>query len=165
MDRLSGERFGRLVVIEPTGKRQNNHIVWRCQCDCGNEHFVVGSVLKSGLSRSCGCLRRERFYKHGGKGTRLYNIWKNLKKRCNNSNNPKFRRYGGRGIEVDARWSDFVVFRDWALVNGYSDDLTIDRIDNDKGYFPENCQWLSRDDHSKKSAVDVPRKGTGRQKI
>lgn len=83
-------------------------------------------------------------YKHGGKGTRLYDIWKKMRGRCYNSNNPKYYRYGGRGITICEEWSDFSVFRDWALSNGYSDTLTIDRVDNDGNYEPKNCRWATQ---------------------
>ena len=101
-------------------------------------------------------------YKHGGKGTRLYNIWKLIRKRCNNPHNPKWRRYGARGIFCDKEWDDFDKFRTWAVLNGYKDDLTIDRIDNNGPYATWNCQWLSKSEHQKKSHIDVPQSSSWR---
>lgn len=80
-------------------------------------------------------------FKHGGRNTRLYRCWKGMRNRCYNPNNPKYYRYGGRGIVVCDEWEDFAVFRDWALANGYNDELSIDRIDNDGNYEPSNCKW------------------------
>jgi hypothetical protein len=156
MDDIKGLRSGKLVALEPTTERRNNHIVWLCKCDCGNDHHVIASVLKRGLSTSCGCWRREKLTKHGGKGTRLYNIWKGMRQRCRNQNNPKYSRYGERGIDICKEWDDFGVFREWALSNGYKDSLTIDKINNDHGYSPNNCQWLEQSEHSKKSHIDYP---------
>lgn len=153
---MVGKRFGKLVALCPTEKRINNHVVWKCRCDCGNEHYVIASVLKSGVSNSCGCWRRDRLMKHGGKGTRLYHTWKNIRRRCFNINNPKWHRYGGRSIEFFKDWNDFSVFRNWAFDNGYSDGLQIDRINNNGPYSPSNCQWLSFKDHSIKSHIDTP---------
>lgn len=144
---LLGKRFGRLIAVESVGPNKHKQIVWRCMCDCGNETFVTATQLKQGVVRSCGCLRRDttRANKtvHGHRYERLYGIWKNMNKRCNNSSDAAYDRYGGRGINVCDAWKNsYEDFRDWSFSHGYSDDLSIDRINNDDGYFPENCRWV-----------------------
>ena len=163
-DDLMGMRFGRLVVIRLTDERVSNHIVWECECDCGNLHKTAGFHLKSRKTESCGCLNRENHTKHGGKGTRLYKTWCSMFERCRGGNSRKSERYYIRGISVCKEWRDFAVFRKWALANGYSDDLSIDRKDNDKGYFPGNCQWLTKSFHAVKSTLDTPVDASWRQR-
>ena len=141
-----GERYGRLIVLEPVKVPGKSHTQWRCRCDCGKETVVCSAYhLTSGNTKSCGCFaiddRRERHYKHGGKGTRLYNIWKNARQRCRNPKTPDYKLYGARGIQFSPVWDDFSVFREWALANGYSEELTLDRIDPDGNYCAENCRW------------------------
>ena len=143
-------RFGELVVIRrvedyvsPKGYRGIN---WECICNCGKTVVVRACNLRSGTSESCGCKRVKYPNKliHGGKDTKLYNVWTSIKQRCLNSNSKPFPDYGGRGIKICDEWmSDFIAFFDWAIDNGYIDGLSIDRIDNDGYYCPDNCRWVS----------------------
>ena len=145
---LAGKKFGRLTAIEIVGLDKHHHAIWRCACDCGGEKLVERYSLTRGSVRSCGCLPRELNktgdYRrtHGMWGTRIYRIWKNMKTRCNNPNGKDWKDYGGRGITVCEEWQhNFQAFYDWSMANGYNDDLSIDRIDCDKGYSPDNCRW------------------------
>lgn len=145
---LTGQKFGRLTVIEKVPSK-NTNARWRCKCDCGKETTVLGTTLRRGESRSCGCFRSEELAKkmttHGKSTSRLASIWYGMKERCNCSTTPSFGEYGGRGIKVCQEWQDsFEVFYEWAMANGYEDHLSIDRIDNDGGYCPGNCRWATK---------------------
>lgn len=146
---LSGQRFGRLIVIEFSHVNKQGNSMWKCECECGKQCISRGVDLKSGNTSSCGCLRselsRNRVLKHDMTGTRLHDIWCNMKERCFDKNNARFEDWGGRGITVCDEWKDdFQAFHDWAMANGYEDHLTIDRINNDGNYEPSNCRWATK---------------------
>lgn len=143
---FTGQRFGMLLVVKREGSTPSRQALWLCKCDCGKETLVTSGNLKRGHTRSCGCYReqvRPNLHRtHGGSGSRLYKIYHGMKKRCYNPKARFYERYGGRGITVCDEWlSGFEVFREWALANGYRDDLSIDRVENDGPYAPWNCRW------------------------
>lgn len=140
---MTGQKFEKLLVVsrEPS---KNGRAMWLCQCDCGNYTIVKGKQLLNGNTKSCGCLRKEVKIKHGKYNTRLYTIWRSMKQRCYNKNNIRYKHYGGRGVAVCDEWlNDFMTFYTWAVSHGYDDNLTIDRIDVNKNYEPNNCRWLT----------------------
>lgn len=150
---IRGQRFGRLVAEEFVRVDPKRGVIWKCKCDCGNEIECPTKSLRSGHTKSCGCLKREeasnRKKKHGGTHTRLYNVWNGMRQRCNDPNHKSYKDYGGRGIKVCEEWDDYENFRSWALENGYDanakfGDCTLDRIDVYGDYCPKNCRWVDQ---------------------
>lgn len=169
---LTGQRFGRLVVLGRDIEKLNIHRdkYWLCKCDCGAEKSVTTGHLISGTVRSCGCIKREQAtekiehaiklnFRHGEAGTKLYWIWFGMKRRCVNHEHKAYKYYGGKGIKVCDEWNDFTKFAEWARSNGYIDQentkrserLSIDRIDSNKDYCPENCRWITVRENSSRA--------------
>lgn len=145
LDDLTGRRYGKLIVLSMADKPENaNGSYWKCKCDCGEETVVSAKSLKCGDTKSCGCMKYSGVTTHGLYKTRLHGIWILMRDRCNNPNSPNYKRYGGRGIKVCETWSTFKPFYDWAIQNGYGENLSLDRIDNNGDYAPSNCRWTTR---------------------
>jgi hypothetical protein len=144
---VAGQRFGKLTAVNPTGKDKGQRVLWRCSCDCGKETTVQIYSLFKGSTKSCGCgmvtTTAKKNTTHGACGTKLYFVWDGMRQRCTNPNAARFADYGGRGITVCDEWRRFAPFQAWAIAAGYRDGLSLDRIDGDKGYSPDNCRWAT----------------------
>lgn len=148
---LTGQKFGRLTVLCEAGRDKSGNVLWECQCDCGNRcSGVIADNLRSGRTKSCGCFKRDRAVetntKHGKVHHPLYSVWYDMLRRCGvrkGASDKDRRNYIERGITVSEEWRDFQSFYNWASTHGYEKGLQIDRIDNDRGYCPENCRFVT----------------------
>lgn len=147
---LTGIQFGRLIAIKTIGLDNNKGYIWECKCECGTICQVRSHDLVRGATKSCGCLHRETIVGnkfatiHGQYGTDLFNTWRHIKERCLLTYNKNYNHYGGRGITICNEWKEnYFVFKDWSINNGYSKGLSIDRINNDGNYEPNNCRWTT----------------------
>ncbi len=158
---LTGRRFGRLVVLEFTGRKTNGRVpIWQCKCDCGQIKDVESASLVRGNTSSCGCFNKDRVAethrKHGQYTNPMYAVWTQMKARCMNPRHAGFKYYGGRGISVCQRWIDsFSAFL--ADMGERPDGLEIDRINNDGNYEPGNCRWATRAQQMMNTRRNKPR--------
>ena len=146
---MTNQRFGRIQVLSRVNNDKYGNAMWLCVCGyCGSKFVTTGSAIRGGHTRSCGCLQKSVASKllrtHGMSRTRIFKNWAAMKQRCENPNNTAYKDYGAKGIFVCEEWHDFEKFYSWAISSGYSDGLTIDRKDNSKGYYPDNCRWATR---------------------
>ena len=159
MKDITGMKFGRLTVLRLSHKDNRHECHWLCKCDCGNEKTVSGNKLRSGNTKSCGCMQKEFLdgrlrRKHGLTNAKLYATWENMKHRCNDPNNWMYPNYGGRGIKVCEEWLDSSTFFEWALRHGYEEGLSIERINVNGNYEPNNCRWVTQKVQSRNSRTN-----------
>lgn len=146
---LTGRNFGRLTIISRAENDKYGNTRWNCKCACGAIKTIPRNALMRGLTVSCGCYHKEDVAKrqttHGESKTKLFREWQYMKRRCYQKTYKFYSYYGGRGISVDEKWvSSYLVFKEWAISHGYQEGLTLDRIDTNGNYTPDNCRWVTR---------------------
>lgn len=164
---ITGQRFGRLTVVARNGTL-GGHSAWLCRCDCGNEKTVALHNLRNGGVRSCGCLNREmaqergrrskigeRSKVHGDSGSKLYGVWAAMKRRCFNPNATCYADYGGRSITVCNAWLEYAPFKEWAMSSGYIEGMSIERVDVDSSYSPDNCIWIPLSEQNRNKRLTI----------
>lgn len=166
---LTGKHIGLWTVLYPSKKRtKHNGLMWVCRCDCGKIRAITSSALLAGHSNSCGCIHKtlaaeiNNKYHDNTCKTKLYHIWTGIKDRCYNKNAPRYKNYGGRGIIICNEWKEeFLNFKFWALNNGYKEGLTIERIDVNGNYCPENCKFIPKQQQAfnKQNTIKLTYKG------
>lgn len=163
---LTGQKFGRLTAIERAGTDKKGCVKWLCHCDCGSTTITRGVCLRNGKALSCGCGNKEAVTKantkHGESRSKLYRVWAGIKDRCYNPNLKEYKNYGLRGIKMCDEWlHNYVAFREWAMSHGYTDKLSIDRIDVNDDYKPANCRWITMEEqqNNKRNTPHIEFKG------
>lgn len=145
---ITGMKSGRLTALHKDGHDKYGHPLWLCECECGDTARVLTASILHNKTKSCGCYyadtRHEVAKTHGSTYTRLYKIWAGIHRRCDNPNSKDWKYYGGKGVSVCDEWKDYRNFEKWAIESGYSDALSIDRIDSNHDYCPENCRWADK---------------------
>jgi hypothetical protein len=156
---LTGQKYGRLTCVKEAGRNKCGQVLWECRCDCGNRTLATTNDLRTGNTKSCGCIKREIIIKRNvthalskgrdGKKTRLYNKWVRMKQRCFDKSSSDYDRYGGRGITVCSDWLKYKSFYDWAVTSDYQDGLTIERKNVNGNYEPSNCKWITMEEQAR----------------
>jgi hypothetical protein len=150
---LIGNKYGKLTVLERVIIKGDKHTYWRCKCDCGGEKIARSDALQNGDTSHCGCVNNNGT--HHKTGHRINNIWGGMKERCLNENCKNYSEYGGRGITICSEWlNDFMSFYNWSMENGYSDNLSIDRINVNGNYEPGNCRWATPKEQSNNTRIN-----------